>query len=76
MGDFKYYIFHKPYNVLSQFTREVPSHRTLKDYYEFPAEVYPVGRLDKDSEGLLILTNDNHLKHRILDPSFQSHATR
>jgi len=71
MGDFKYYIFHKPYNVLSQFTKEVPTHITLKDYYDFPPNVYPVGRLDKDSEGLLILTNDNYLKHRLLDPSFQ-----
>lgn len=75
MTTFKYFIFHKPYNVLSQFTKEVPNHITLKDFYDFPPEIYPVGRLDKDSEGLLILTNDNYLKHRLLDPAFQHKRT-
>ena len=75
MTDFRYFLFHKPYNVLSQFTKEVPSHVTLADFHDFPAGVYPVGRLDKDSEGLLILTNDNYLKHRLLDPSFQHKRT-
>ena len=75
MADFKYFLFYKPFNVLSQFTKEVPSHVTLKDFYNFPSEVYPVGRLDKDSEGLLILTNDNHLKHRLLEPTFQHKRT-
>jgi len=75
MPVYRYFIFHKPYNVLSQFTKEVPSHITLQDFYSFPSDVYPVGRLDKDSEGLLILTNDNHLKHRLLDPSFQHRRT-
>ena len=75
MADFTYFLFYKPYNVLSQFTKEVPSHVTLKDFHDFPSEVYPVGRLDKDSEGLLILTDDNYLKHRLLEPSFQHKRT-
>jgi len=75
MADFKYFIFYKPYNVLSQFTKEVPTHVTLKDFYDFPTEVYPVGRLDKDSEGLLIITDDNYLKHRLLEPTFQHKRT-
>jgi 23S rRNA pseudouridine2457 synthase len=54
--------------MLSQFTRE-GDHKTLADIgFEFPKDIYPVGRLDADSEGLLLLTNDNHLKTRLLDP--------
>ncbi len=68
-----YYLLHKPYGVLSQFTREAPEHRVLGDLYAFPPEVYPVGRLDKDSEGLLLLTDDKKLNHLLLDPA---HAHR
>lgn len=64
----RYFILHKPYGVLSQFTREVPEHRTLKDVYDFPKDVYPVGRLDKDSEGLLILTDDPKINALLLHP--------
>ena len=64
----KTYIINKPYGTLSQFTREHPSHKVLGDHYDFPKEVYPVGRLDKDSEGLLILTNDKSLNARLLHP--------
>ena len=63
------FLLNKPYGVLSQFTREVPSHRTLKDVYDFPPHVYPVGRLDRDSEGLLLLTDDTRLNHRLLQPA-------
>lgn len=70
-----YIVFHKPYGVLSQFKKEVPSHITLADYLDLPKDIYPVGRLDKDSEGLLLLTNDNQLKHRLLDPKFKSYKT-
>ena len=54
--------------MLSQFTRE-GDHATLADLnFEFPKDVYPVGRLDADSEGLLLLTNDNYLKTKLLEP--------
>lgn len=64
----QYLIINKPYGTLSQFTKEVPEHRTLSDLYAFPKNVYAVGRLDKDSEGLLILTDDKALNQRLLDP--------
>ena len=72
---FSYYIIYKPYGYLSQFTKEVPTHQTLGDLYDFPSDVYPVGRLDKDSEGLLLLTNDKSLNHRLLDPKFAHRRT-
>ena len=68
MPEYKYYIFNKPYNVLSQFTRELPQHITLQDFVKVEKDVYPVGRLDKDSEGILLLTNDNSFKTNLLDP--------
>jgi 23S rRNA pseudouridine2457 synthase len=65
----QYYVIYKPFQVLSQFTSS-EGKRTLKDFFAVPADVYPVGRLDFDSEGLLILTNDTALNHRLLDPRF------
>ena len=68
---YNYYVIFKPYGVLSQFTRLQPQHKTLADLgFKFPRDVYPVGRLDKDSEGLLILTNDKGLNHQLLNPGF------
>ena len=64
----RYFLVDKPYDVLSQFTREAPHHRTLADLGEFPPDVYPVGRLDRDSEGLLLLTNDKRLNAALLRP--------
>ncbi len=55
--------------MLSQFTPE-NGKACLKDFFEVPTDVYPVGRLDFDSEGLLLLTNDKSLNHRLLHPSF------
>ncbi|MBK9272471.1 MAG: pseudouridine synthase [Saprospiraceae bacterium] len=72
---FKYYKVYKPYGVLSQFTREHPDDQTLKDLYAFPPDVYPVGRLDKDSEGLLILTNDPTINQMILHPDQKKEKT-
>lgn len=72
---FHYFLIHKPFNYLSQFTKEVPSHLTLADLGEFPKEVYPVGRLDKDSEGLLLLTDDKKLNHQLLNPQFKHPRT-
>jgi len=46
--------FHKPYGVISQFTSDGSDHRTLAEF-DFPSRVYPIGRLDADSEGLLLL---------------------
>ena len=65
----KYFIVYKPFNVLSQFTSQ-EGKRTLKDFFSVPDDLYPVGRLDFDSEGLLLLTNDKPLNHRLLDPKF------
>ncbi len=70
----KYIIFHKPYGVLSQFTQESPKHITLKEYIDVPG-VYPVGRLDWDSEGLMLLTNDGRLQHRLSNPRFGHERT-
>src|SRR5579872_4874106 len=65
----QYYIVYKPFQVLSQFTSAESKH-TLKDFFPVPPDCYPVGRLDFDSEGLLILTNDTALNHRLLNPQF------
>ncbi|MBD2615181.1 MAG: rRNA large subunit pseudouridine synthase E [Nostoc sp. ZfuVER08] len=70
----RYIIFYKPYGVLSQFTKETPTHSTLKDYIDVP-DVYPVGRLDWDSEGLLLLTSDGQLQHRLAHPRFAHKRT-
>jgi 23S rRNA pseudouridine2457 synthase len=62
-----YYVLNKPYGYLSQFSGEV-NDLLLGSLYPFPKDVYSVGRLDKDSEGLLLLTNDNKLKNSVLSP--------
>ncbi len=70
----KYYIIHKPFGMLCQFTGE-KGQQTLGKLFQFPTDVYPVGRLDSDSEGLLILTNDKVLNHHLLDPTYKHQRT-
>ncbi len=75
LSDRQYILFYKPYGVLCQFTDDSASSRpTLKEYIEIP-EVYSVGRLDFDSEGLLLLTNDGQLKHYLINPQFEHSRT-
>ncbi|MBK9690009.1 MAG: pseudouridine synthase [Saprospiraceae bacterium] len=61
-------LFYKPYQVLSQFTREAAHHQCLADYLNVPKNVYPIGRLDYDSEGLLMLSDDTSLNAQLLSP--------
>jgi 23S rRNA pseudouridine2457 synthase len=69
-----YILFYKPYGVLSQFTRE-KKYKALCDFGPFPKDIYAAGRLDADSEGLLLLTNDNAIKHKLMDPKFGHERT-
>ena len=59
--------FNKPYGILSQFTRQEPDHRTLAEF-GFPKDVYPIGRLDWDSEGLLLLSDEKEWNDFLLNP--------
>ena len=75
-----HYLIYKPFGMLSQFSAEgterSPDKQILADLaFAFGRDVYPVGRLDADSEGLLLLTNDTAINHRLLDPKFAHQRT-
>ena len=63
----RYFVLYKPFRVLCQFS-PMEGKKTLKDIFPFPNDVYPVGRLDEESEGLLILSNDTTLNNKLLNP--------
>jgi 23S rRNA pseudouridine2457 synthase len=66
----RYFILYKPYLMLSQFSAEAGGKPTLADLnFHFPKDVYPVGRLDAESEGLLLLTSDKKLNNLLLEPT-------
>jgi 23S rRNA pseudouridine2457 synthase len=73
-GDkYRYFVLHKPFGVISQFSDEQGKIHlpTLASCFPFPGDVYPVGRLDADSEGILLITNDSSLNHKLLGPDSQ-----
>lgn len=73
MKNLLYFAFYKPYGILSQFTSDRPELTLSK--FNLPKEVYACGRLDKDSEGLLLLTNDGALIEKMLNPKNEKEKT-
>jgi 23S rRNA pseudouridine2457 synthase len=74
--EFRYFIANKPYNVICQFTPDSEGQKTLAHLnFNIPKDAYAIGRLDLDSEGLLLLTSDRSLNHRLLNPQFAHERT-
>ncbi len=71
----KYFVIYKPFEMLSQFSPEGTKKTLANLSYHFPKNVYPVGRLDADSEGLLLLTNDRQLNNILLNPKYAHNRT-
>lgn len=67
---FRYILFNKPVGLISSAVDEL-GRRTVLDVVQVPERIYPVGRLDRDSEGLMLLTNDGELTNRLLHPSHE-----
>lgn len=72
---FRYYLFYKPFQVLSQFSPEGDKQTLAHFFNGLSKDIYPVGRLDYDSEGLLLLTNDKQLARQLLEPRFAHERT-
>lgn len=66
--EFSYFILHKPFGVMCQFS-PMEGKKVLSQIIKVPKDVYPIGRLDENSEGLLLLTNDKSLNNKLLHPS-------
>jgi 23S rRNA pseudouridine2457 synthase len=71
---YKYFLVYKPFNVLSRFTSD-EGKKCLKDFFVVPKDIYPVGRLDYDSEGLLLMTNDSRVNEFLLNPIYNHERT-
>jgi pseudouridine synthase len=68
-ASYVYYMFNKPIGIVT--TGAQKEEQDIISYTKFPTQVFPVGRLDKDSHGLILLTNDRRITHRLLDPKFE-----
>ena len=74
-GPYKYFVFWKPYDVLSQFKPAKGSNAETLASYINVAGIYPTGRLDRDSEGLLLLSDDGQFQHKLCEPKFEHWRT-